>query len=156
MKTFLHWWLIFCLSVFGLIVAALFGGIKYVANADATKISFIIVAAYMLASGFIGKLTHDSKKSIEFVKHLPFCWFTTELMLGLGMIGTLIGFLLLLQVAFGSQIDLSNAASTQKILSSMAVGFATSGLTTLIGLGASLLLKIQLVNLEYNLPEEQK
>ena len=63
------------------------------------------------------------------------------------MIGTVSGFIIVLNSAFGS-IDVSNIATLQKALSSMATGMSTALWTTLTGLVCSLSLKIQLVNLE--------
>jgi len=50
-------------------------------------------------------------------------------------------------------MDLTNTIAMQKTLGVMGAGFATAGLTTLVGLCCSLLLKLQLVNLEYLLEE---
>jgi hypothetical protein len=150
MKIFLRWWLLFCLTGVGLLVGGMMGFFSYVADVDVTRISFIILGVLAAASIFVGRLSYlGAKRNMVFEKHLQFCWFTAEFLLGLGMIGTLVGFLILLQAAFGGQLDVSNTAATQRVLASMATGFATSGVTTLIGLSASLLLKAQLVNLEY-------
>ena len=144
------------MSILGAAVAWGFGAIEYIAHADATRLSFVILIAYVFGSIFVGRLTYTARTGDqEFCNHLPACWFISELMLGLGMIGTLVGFLILLQSAFGGQLDLSSAESAQRVLASMAVGFATAGLTTLVGLGASLLIKMQLINLEYLMAEEQ-
>ena len=68
------------------------------------------------------------------------------------MIGTVIGFLLMLGTAF-TNLDVSNSAALQDALASMAVGMSTALYTTLIGLVSSLILKVQLVNLEVALEE---
>ena len=74
-------------------------------------------------------------------------WFITEACLALGMIGTVTGFLLMLNGAF-IEIDLSNPTTIQNSLIKMALGMSTALYTTLTGLICSLALKIQLVNVE--------
>ena len=68
------------------------------------------------------------------------------------MVGTVTGFLLMLGTAF-SNIDVTNSASLQKALEFMAVGMSTALYTTLVGLICSLIIKVQLVNLEVAIDE---
>ena len=74
-------------------------------------------------------------------------WFIAESCLALGMVGTVTGFLLMLGTAFAN-IDVTNAVSLQNALGVMAIGMSTALYTTLIGLVCSLIIKVQLVNLE--------
>ena len=74
-------------------------------------------------------------------------WFISEILLSLGMIGTVAGFILMLGDTFGS-IDTANQDSLKDALSNMALGMSTALYTTLVGLILSQALKIQLVNLE--------
>lgn len=156
MNTLLRWWLLACSTVLGLVGAAFFGFYQYIWMTDVTKLSVVTLGLFVVMTIFIGMLTFHGRYGDDFFKrHLPFCWFMAEFMMGLGMMGTLIGFLILLQSAFGSgTINVSDAASTTKVLSGMAKGFGTAGITTLVGLGASLLTKLQLTNLEYLLEED--
>jgi hypothetical protein len=136
------------------VTAGFLGFFPYLWRSDVTKLSFIALGIFTVMNVFVGLLcAHSRDGDQHFVKHLPFCWFMSEFLMGIGMAGTLIGFLVLLNSAFGGTINLADAVATQKILSSMAVGFATAGLTTLVGLSTSLLLKLQLTNLEYALDE---
>jgi hypothetical protein len=156
MNTLLRWWLQSCITVLGLAGAAFFGFYQYLWNTDVTKLSMFTLGLFVVISIFIGMLTYHGRDGDTYAvkRHLPFCWFMSELMMGLGMMGTLIGFLVLLQSAFGGAVNLNDAASTQKVLSGMAKGFGTAGVTTLVGLGASLLTKLQLTNLEYLLEDD--
>jgi hypothetical protein len=52
-----------------------------------------------------------------------------------------------------ANVDVSNAITLQNALSDMAVGMSTALWTTLIGLVCSLIIKVQLVNLEVALNE---
>ena len=74
-------------------------------------------------------------------------WFIAETCLALGMVGTITGFLLMLSTTF-SNIDVSDVATLQRALADMALGMSTALYTTLIGLISSILIKIQLINLE--------
>jgi len=74
-------------------------------------------------------------------------WFISDALLSLGMIGTLIGFLIVLGQAF-TDIDPSNIESMTNAISVLASGMSTALITTLTGLSFSLWLKLQLVILE--------
>jgi len=63
------------------------------------------------------------------------------------MVGTVTGFLYMLGTAF-ENIDVSNTQTLQDALSNMAIGMSTALYTTLTGLIASIIIKIQLVNYE--------
>ena len=155
MAAVFRWWFIACLTAAGMILAGFFGMYRYFWTVDATKLSFVIIVSFVLSSVFIGLLTWQARYGDQaFAKHLAAGWYASEFLMGLGMLGTLAGFLLLLQAAFGGQLDLTSGAAAQKVLASMATGFATAGVTTLAGLTTSLLVKAQLINLEYQLHEE--
>ena len=103
---------------------------------------------FVLTTIWIGKCTyHVTQDRVYDIVDADVGWFISEACLALGMIGTVSGFIIVLNSAFGS-IDVSNIATLQKALSSMATGMSTALWTTLTGLVCSLSLKIQLVNLE--------
>ena len=114
---------------------------KELYEADQTKISFLILTIFVLTSIWIGVITKLQDRTVELG------WFIAEACLALGMIGTVTGFLLMLNGAF-TQIDLSNPTTIQNSLINMALGMSTALYTTLTGLVCSLALKIQLVNVE--------
>ena len=74
-------------------------------------------------------------------------WFTSEICLTLGLIGTVSGFILMLYGAF-SEINISDTVSIQESLKKMSLGMSTALYTTLVGLLTSLVLKIQYFRLE--------
>ena len=141
MKALLKWWLIFCLTVLAGGIAIYFDIHKELYNADQTKISFLILTIFVLSSLWIGWVTKMQDRTVEIG------WFIAEACLALGMIGTVTGFLLMLNGAF-AEIDLSNPTTIQTSLTKMALGMSTALYTTLTGLICSLALKIQLVNVE--------
>ena len=141
MKALLRWWLIFCLTILAGGIAIYFDIHKELYEADQTKISFLILTIFILTSIWIGVVTKLQDRTVELG------WFIAEACLALGMIGTVTGFLLMLNGAF-TQIDLSNPTTIQNSLVNMALGMSTALYTTLTGLVCSLALKIQLVNVE--------
>jgi biopolymer transport protein ExbB/TolQ len=65
----------------------------------------------------------------------------------MGMIGTVIGFILMLGGSFES-LNVADTGSVKTALTDMALGMSTALYTTLVGLVCSQLLKVQLVNVE--------
>lgn len=69
-----------------------------------------------------------------------FGWFYIDLMLKVGFLGTLVGFILMLSsVADSGNLD---AASMQKVLAHMSLGMSTALYTTLVSLVAGILLSV--------------
>ena len=110
------------------------------------------MSIFFITSIWIGNKTYKLEKFDEYDQDTSVGWFIAESCLALGMVGTVTGFLLMLGTAF-SNIDVSNSASLQKALEFMAVGMSTALYTTLVGLICSLIIKVQLVNLEVAINE---
>jgi hypothetical protein len=152
MISLLKWWLIFCLTLLGVGTLVYFDIHRQIYNADITKLSFLIISIFFITSIWIGSKTYKLEKFDEYDQNTSVGWFIAESCLALGMVGTVTGFLLMLGTAF-SNIDVSNSASLQKALEFMAVGMSTALYTTLVGLICSLIIKVQLVNLEVAINE---
>ena len=152
MRFVLKWWLIFCLIVLGLGTCFYFDVHKSLYESDITRLSYLILFIFGCTSIWIGSLTYrvgilkDREQSSEVG------WFISESCLALGMVGTVTGFLIMLGTAFAN-VDVSNAITLQQALSDMATGMSTALWTTLVGLVCSLIIKVQLVNLEVALNE---
>ena len=71
-------------------------------------------------------------------------WFTSDLCLTIGMMGTVIGFMMMLS-GFAT-VDVSNTSSVQELIKSLGGGMSTALYSTLVGLICSALLKIQWFN----------
>ena len=148
----LKWWLIFCLTMLGIGICVYFNLHINLYESDMTKISFLILLIFACTSIWIGNKTYLVDRLEDYNQRADVGWFVAESCLALGMVGTVTGFLIMLGTAF-SNIDVSNAASLQQALSDMAIGMSTALYTTLIGLVCSLIIKVQLVNLEVALNE---
>ena len=67
--------------------------------------------------------------------------FASDTMLKLGLLGTIIGFIMMLAPIGG--LDPENRAAVRSSMSLMSDGMAVAMYTTLVGLAASILLKVQ-------------
>lgn len=153
---FIRWWVIICsvmLCAAVLQYKNMFTALWY---ADNSRISFFVLGLFFIVSGFVGYLTLKiSQKQDDYIKFLPACWFTAETLMGLGMLGTLVGFLLMMGPALEG-IDPQNTAAGKEAIIRMARGMSVAITTTLTGLSCSLLLKLQLINLETLLDDENE
>ncbi len=150
-KKLLKWWLIFCLTLLGFGTLYHFNVHSLLYYADVTKLSFLIIIIFMFTSIWIGRKTYDLETTSAncLDDTIDVGWFVAESCLALGMVGTVTGFLYMLGTAF-ENIDVTNATTLQDALASMARGMSTALYTTLTGLIASLVIKLQLVNYEVN------
>lgn len=139
----LKWLLIFVGSLAALAVCTMLGLVDALWRVDGTRISFGILAIYLLVSPFVGWLTWGRGDAERYTKA---CVYAAELMMGLGMLGTVIGFLQALGVIGG--IDPSNVQAMQKALMSIGAGVGVALTTTLVGLACAMLIQLQVVNLE--------
>ncbi len=147
----LRWWFIAVVQIGAL--AALFatGMAQKLWTVDVTKLSTVCLIALVSASGFIGWLTHRAEErrgdaTKELLPHADACWFISDVLMGLGMTGTVLGFLVMLNDAFSGNM------AAQEVMLRAAPGLATICVTTAVGLVCSMLVKAQLVNLDYVLP----
>ena len=146
-RKLLKWWLIFCLTLLGFGALYHFNMHSQLYYADVTKLSFIIITIFIFTSVWIGRKTFDLEKTSVTDDNINVGWFIAETCLALGMVGTVTGFLYMLGTAF-ENIDITDATTLQDALASMAKGMSTALYTTLTGLIASLIIKVQLVNYE--------
>jgi hypothetical protein len=151
----LEWLWFFCTVVLAGAVLGTFNVFEILWQADQTKITFLILALFTGITILCGRESYLLSKSItnnetiskETQNRYDTGWFSSEICLTLGLIGTVSGFILMLSGAF-SDLNLADPSSVQKSLSNMSLGMSTALYTTLVGLICSLTLKIQLVNVE--------
>ena len=147
MSMFLRWWLLFCTSCAALFTAYSFGFIDALIAKDITRLSFAILGVFFTGSMFVGWLTYKRSRGKSVEAGINIGWFITELLLALGMIGTVIGFILMLGGSFES-LNVADTGSVKTALTDMAIGMSTALYTTLVGMVCSQILKVQLVNVE--------
>ena len=152
MKSVLKWWLIFCITLLGLCTCIYFNIHKDLYAADVTRLSYLIISIFICTSVWIGSKTYKVGIHQDYDQKSDVGWFISESCLALGMVGTVTGFLIMLGTAF-ENVDVTNSVTLQQALSDMATGMSTALWTTLVGLVSSLIIKVQLVNLEVALNE---
>ena len=152
--TFLRWW-IFTLAVGGLcFLVGWLGFFETLYHADISKLSFLILLIYSILSIRCGLLTYrydsdvaksgkkmnDVKKYI--LKSLQPGWFWAEICLSIGMIGTIIGFIIMMASGL-ENIDFTNTEQTKVMIAELSRGMGTALYTTLIGLICAVLTRVQ-------------
>lgn len=145
-KTFLKWWLMNLVVIISCLIATYFGVLKEIYNKDYSYLCFAILIIYVVCSLLNGitAFNIDENKKID-SKKIELSWFMSEMCLALGMIGTVIGFIGMLQ---GFGLSTEGTKAIQKLLSNMSYGMATALYTTLCGLIFGNLLKLQCFDLE--------
>ena len=137
-KRFLVWWLIVVVQLIGLGTAVYYNAIPFLLENDSTRLSFAIIIMWFAATASIGYRSLKDRTDFE----TP--WFIGEACMTVGMVGTVIGFMLMLGSSF-AEIDPSNVESMKRVITDMAAGMSTALLTTLCGLIGSLFVKVQVI-----------
>lgn len=136
MNSQLNKWLIVSVALL-LTVFALYDIILEVINKDGTFITMAILALFGVCHMAIPKAIANNIIEEKL-------WFMAEVMVAMGMIGTVTGFMLMFGDAFGA-LDTNDPQSIAAVLTDMALGLGTALVTTLVGLICSFMLKAELV-----------
>ena len=99
----LKWWFLFCASALAFIGAGVSGLLQGLWQVDQTKLSFVIVAIYFVVSGFVGWLTilaADGRVN-DLTQHLNSCDEASDLLMKIAIMGTTLGFYLMLSAPSG-------------------------------------------------------
>ena len=142
MKDFLYWWLIVCVMGTGSYIAHTMGWLVPLYTNDLTYITFVITTLAVLTTLSLGYKFKLPTRAAAVSVNVE--WFVSDVVLTLGMLGTIIGFMIMLQGTFSS-IEFNDTNSIRLALSSMSKGLFTALNTTLIGLVSSIVLKVQLI-----------
>jgi hypothetical protein len=167
---FLRWWLFFILIALGTVFTQYINGFEYIWEKDSSKLSFLILTIFYITTIWCGiktwnlsKAIHnpnnccgllDSEQHKKFKRLEDIGWFNSELCLTLGMLGTIVGFIMMLGEF--EHIDVANVKSVQGLLTQLGQSMATALWTTAVGLTCGMLLKIQYFNLGYELQKHEK
>jgi hypothetical protein len=142
MKDFLYWWLLVCVVGTGSYITHTMGWLVPLYTNDLTYITFLITVLAALTTLSLGYKFKVPTRAATVDVDIE--WFVSDVVLTLGMLGTIIGFMIMLQGTFSS-IEFNDAHSIRTALSSMSKGLFTALNTTLIGLVSSIILKVQLI-----------
>ena len=163
-QLFLRWWLFITGVVAAMIYMATQGLFVTVWQNDATKLSFLLLGLFTIMSGWCGYKTWTLSKFIDEGQDEPHLidrierlmevgWFTSDLCLTIGMVGTVVGFIMMLS-GF-TKVDVSDVNTVQELIKSLGIGMSTALYSTLTGLICSALLKIQYFNLNQAVEKAQ-
>ena len=144
MNVALKWWIQTAIIVFSAFMINQYGWWEFLYNADMTKISFVIIGVFLISSLSIGFISLKSTNWDHIDRLTNYVWFGSEIMVTLGMIGTVAGFLIMLNTAF-TGLDVNDIKNVQDAISDMAIGMSTALVTTLVGLVCSTIIKIQMI-----------
>tara|TARA_R110000796_G_scaffold95472_3_gene200754 strand:- start:92 stop:541 length:450 start_codon:yes stop_codon:yes gene_type:complete len=144
MNVALKWWIQTAIIVFSAFMINQYGWWEFLYNADMTKISFVIIGVFLISSLSIGFISLKSTNWDHIDRLTTYVWFGSEVMVTLGMIGTVAGFLIMLNTAF-TGLDVNDIKNVQDAISDMAIGMSTALVTTLVGLVCSTIIKIQMI-----------
>jgi len=138
MVKFLFWWLLICLTSLFIYLMYDFGLLIPFYTKDVTMLTYFITILFVTTTCSIGYKNLVQSKSYDIE------WFISDIVLTLGMIGTIIGFILMLSGTFET-LQIADVESVRLLIASMSKGLYTALNTTLAGLISSALLKTQLV-----------
>jgi hypothetical protein len=143
---FWKYWTILVLIVFAIMTGQLYFGLfEFILAYDQTYITFINMGVLALAHLMLArKHWLGSTSSNQMIRYMG------DTTVALGLIGTLIGFMVVLWSVFGPGvvIDPSDIAAMTGIITTMSQGMAAALITSLSGLTASIIINLQLVILE--------
>lgn len=145
MAVFWRWWVIVCFSSLAIWFAFDFNLIQQMFEADQTHITKLLFGLYWAGTAIIGYLSFKLARGKNI--HLENAWHTVSYLPEIGMFGTLIGFSIVAGPAL-ADIDLERLSTVVESLKIMGQGFSTAIYTTLMALAGSILLKLQVINLE--------
>ena len=147
---FLQWWLIFTIISVLSIFTTYSGFAKEIWIKDSSYISYSTFVMFIICSIFCGKISYNLCKNgskfgksalSDHIHKVEIGWFVSELCLTLGMIGTIVGFIMMLS-GFNS-LDIQNIQTVQQLLSQLGQSMATALYTTVVGLVCGSILKLQ-------------
>lgn len=148
---FWKWWTTFVLICIAIAAAERTHNISEYFFLDITYISYIIVIAFLICNAFLSYYSfviqfYKTKISESALRPV---WFWSDNVLTLGMIGTMLGFLIVLTEAFVG-VDPTNTEKMKETIRVVSQGMGIAMITTLTGLISSTILKNQLTLLEWD------
>lgn len=140
----IKWWLFFCIIVLFTFISWYFNIFALLYVSDITMLSWFIILLTYVYSITIGYKIHTQSKDQLQIINYDVEWYVSEMVISMGMVGTVVGFIYMLSLSF-TTLDINEISSLQSALGDMALGMGTALWTTLIGLICSILLKVQLI-----------
>ncbi|PIR69457.1 MAG: hypothetical protein COU47_02665 [Candidatus Niyogibacteria bacterium CG10_big_fil_rev_8_21_14_0_10_46_36] len=172
---FLRWLLFTTLVLLGVVILHRMGIFAYIANADVTKLSFLIMLIFFattLVCGHVAwrmgnsrpfpsdkkeyegaKIAAAKEETDELALKIDGIWFNADICEYIGLGGTILGFLFLFVKGNILDLKLEDLKQLSQVIWS---GSGTALLTTIVGLTSMVLLKIQAHALEIALRRKSR
>lgn len=147
-KSFYIWWITNLAVASGVFWAYHEGIIQKIWHDDVTMITSALAILYSITTCMIGYVAYTKNIGSKLVDA---CWFLSEQMLALGMLGTVIGFIYLLSSGISSA-SVTDPTSLATLLANMSVGLGIALYTNAVGILASLISKTLLYVVTYDEP----
>ena len=142
-------WLVTTLLIAtGIFWTAYSGIISTIYHTDDTHLTSIIGVIYIIGLLINGYVSYNYQLKSSLSSGLDTSWFLSELVMGLGMTGTVIGIIMLLGV--GHSINIQSPEALPQIITKMWSTLGVAFYPNVVGLLASMTLKIQTHLLEKN------
>lgn len=156
MKAFLVWFLSFAIIMFFSFIAFDQGYFNELWSKDSSYISFIILALFYGFTVYAGRLSVlvDRESEEIVLPRLERLWFISDACLSLGMMGTIVGFIMMLSNLY--DVDISKPKMVEKFIRELGYGLSVALYTTLVGLISSVILKLQAFNIWYRLSTNEQ
>ncbi len=152
-KKFFFWWVSVLLIATGAFWANHYGFVSQIWENDVTYITSLIAASFIGINILLGWITFKASNPSFFIsnkekilKVYDTGWFMSEIMMALGMFGTVIGLIMMLSTSFVG----TDAAQMQTQLGSMWSHMGLALYTNAVGIIASILLKLQVYFIGYD------
>jgi len=158
MTVFKRWFALTNLMVIGFGTLLYAGVIQEIIRTDISGLSVIIFSAFVIAVALTGLISYRVGKSGEMDLQddnmLYVSWFLAEVLMVLGLAGTVIGFIVLFDANFNG-VSFDNPETVKEIIVAIASGMGVALYTTITGIVTSILTKMLLVNIEVTINEQE-
>ena len=149
------WWISVLLIGTGVFWANHMGIIQTIVETDITYITTVIaiifVGANLSLAHYSYRASDPSYSQDKLSTIIDMNWFLSEMVMALGMLGTVIGLIHMLSNGFGA-----DPSQMQTLLGNMWQSMGLALYTNAVGLAASILLKLQVYYLSYGENHEEK
>lgn len=145
-KPFYIWWVTNLFVITGIYWAWHHGIVATIWHDDVTMITSALSVMFVITNILVGYIAYTRDFTNKLVDA---CWFLSEQMLALGMLGTVIGFIYLLSSGISSA-SVTDPSSLATLLASMSVGLGIALYTNAVGILASLITKGLLYAVTYD------
>jgi len=142
-RQLLYWWLLNVITIAVIYIIHDFGVLTQLYTNDKTFITYLITTLLIMSTISVGAKYWQSTIT-GFEADYRKEEYVSSIAITLGMIGTIIGFMIMLSGSLGN-IEINDVQSVKRLLSGLTQGLFTALNTTLLGLITSLHLRTQFV-----------